>query len=136
MKLFALGEFGEPALPGSLSAILKLTRPLSAKMVGLSSLTVTTSENSVAPKAPGSAPEAATSSLITRYDDAVPWRTRSPHEADARITTKTLASRIRRPHTAFLISLAPDDARRDENQQLAGFVRCGVAVEQPADGRH
>ena len=51
-------------------------------MSALPSTIVMTSELSVAPKFDGCAPDAASSALITRYDEAVPSRVRSPQEAE------------------------------------------------------
>jgi len=40
---------------------------------------------------------------MTRYEDAVPSRTISPHDADAIVRTAAATSLIRDPHTAFVI---------------------------------
>src|SRR5512147_2812801 len=83
-----------------------------------------------------SAPLAASSSVTIRYEGAVPWRVRSPQELEKTISVRSPASRIRAPHTALVIALALQDARRDEDQQLAAFVGSRVLLEQPANQRN
>src|SRR5688572_4020390 len=113
MKLFDVGPIGAVGVPGSLSASDSSTSATSANTVGTPSTTVTTSDERVPDISFGSAPDAAFSALMTRYDDALPSRVSSPHDTDAT---------IRMESTALFMALTLQNPRRDEYQQLAAFV--------------
>src|SRR4051794_17203575 len=84
---------------------------------------VMTSEVSVVAGVPMvAAPRMPASESITRYDDARPVRTTSPHETDTATIATSKEIRVRRCIRVILCSSALDDARRDEDQQLRALV--------------
>jgi hypothetical protein len=114
MKLFDVGAEGDGA-PASFIARRSVTWPTSLKIVETPSTTVMTSEFSVEPKFPGSAPEAACRLLTIRYDDPVPCRVTSPQPllriASVRAVAKPVARTTPPPHTALPLTSFEIDSR-------------------------
>src|SRR4029453_11039908 len=84
------GFAGLEADPGSFSPSPNVPWPVSAKTVFEPSTNVTTSDDSVFPNLP-SAPDAPSSELMIRYDDAVPSSCMSPQPLHATATSNAPA---------------------------------------------
>src|SRR5262245_43816582 len=141
----SVGDDGAAAVPGSLSAMCMVASPASLKIVGhglswahgAGAMTfVITSETSVlAGVATVAAPRIPRIESTTRYEGARPVRTTSPHDVAAELRATNARNRFRFRMEVMAAS-APDDARRDEDEQLRAGVVHGIAPEQPSEQRN
>src|SRR5436309_11741760 len=141
----SVGFDGAVAVPGSLSAMCMVASPESPKIVGhglswehgAGEMTfVITSEISVLAGVPAvAAPRTPRRESTTRYEGARPLRTTSPH--DVAVAPRATNARNRfRFRMEVMAASAPDDSRRDEDEQLRTGVVHGVAPEQPSEQRN
>src|SRR6478735_7785801 len=72
---------------------------------------------------------------ITRYDGALPLRTTSPHDVAVAPIATDARNRFRFRMEVMAAS-APDNARRNEDQQLRARVVHGITPEQPSEQRN
>src|SRR5256885_1545211 len=136
MAFTSVAEFGADAVPASLSAMCMIASPESPKIVGHGAswvhgggevMFVITSEVSVLTAVPAVAePRMPPSESITRYDGARLLRTTSPHDVAVAPRATNVRNRLRFRMEVMSAS-APDDARRDEDEQLRTGVVHGIA---------